>query len=53
MTKYPLSNGMATEFCTGFAIKNRSLEEIAVHSLLDGCGYEVDESNLKKIVTTK
>jgi len=51
--KYPLTNGSAIEFCTGIVDKNKSLEEIAVNLLREECGYAVDNSNLKKIVTTK
>lgn len=51
--KYPIGNGTAIEFCAGRVDQNKSLEEIAINSLREECGYEVDKSNLKKIIIAK
>lgn len=51
--KYPLSNGYGIEFCAGVVDRNKSLEQIAVNSIREECGYEVKESNLEKIIVVK
>lgn len=51
--KYPLSNGLGIEFCAGIVDRNKSLEEIAVNSVREECGYEVEASNLEKFITVK
>lgn len=53
ITKYPLSNGFGIEFCAGVVDKTKSLEEIAVNSIREDCGYKVEQSNLEKIMVVK
>lgn len=53
IVKYPLRIGFGTEFCAGVVDKTKSLEEIAVNSIREDCGYEVEESKLEKIMAVK
>lgn len=48
--KYPASLGIALEICAGIIDKNLPIEEIAKEEVLEECGYNVELSNLEKVL---
>lgn len=48
--KYPASLGVALEICAGIIDKNLPIEEIAKEEVLEECGYNVELSNLEKVI---
>ncbi|GBP22858.1 Uridine diphosphate glucose pyrophosphatase [Eumeta japonica] len=49
--KYPGSLGITLEMCAGIVDKNKSLVNIAKEEVLEECGYNVDASNLRKVMS--
>ncbi|GBP22859.1 Uridine diphosphate glucose pyrophosphatase [Eumeta japonica] len=49
--KYPGSLGVALEMCAGIVDKNKSLDEIAREEVLEECGYNVEASDLSKVMS--
>lgn len=49
--KYPASLGIALEMCAGIIDKNIPVNEIAREEVLEECGYNVETSNLQKIMS--
>ncbi|XP_013193719.1 uridine diphosphate glucose pyrophosphatase NUDT14 [Amyelois transitella] len=49
--KYPASLGICLEMCAGIIDKKLSIEDIAREEVLEECGYNVDVSQLQRVMS--